>query len=129
MGISLCAVFDQEVPPHGTLGGDNLTLGGGLGRLDKVLAAAGLPMLGDYLSADPAEVADLLGGEVGEGDLPQWFDPAEGLKAVRAAAEHLRSNPKAISRSAAALQELGSLDEELTAAAAQGAKFHFAVLD
>lgn len=131
MGVCLNVEFNKKVAPYGTLTDDHNALGNGLSRLDKVLAAAGLTGLGEFVSADPGEWEDMDEDDPYASAMPplKWFDPEDGLKVVRAAIAHLKGKPKAISWSAAALTELAQVEEELVAAAKRKAKFHFSIGD
>lgn len=131
MGASLNVAFDKKVSPFGTLSDDHNALGNGLERLDKVLQKAGLPTLGQFVSMDPAEWADMDDDDPDAAALPKlrWFKPADGLAAVRAAAAHLEAKQKAHSWSAAALDELREVETELAAAEKRKAKFRFEIGD
>ncbi len=86
-------------------------LGSNLKLLDKALTKAGLRRLSDFVPADPAG--------------SDWFPAADGLAAVKAAAEYLEATPLALPWSDIAVRELGSVESEL--AAAGGARFRFAL--
>lgn len=131
MGMSLNVVLSKKVTPYGTLSDDHNALGNGLHRLDKVLERAGLPALGSFISMDPAEWEDMDPDDPHAAALPplRWFDLADGLAAVRAAVAHLRDNPKALSWSADALEELALIEAILTAAAKWKAQFRFVICD
>jgi hypothetical protein len=131
MGISLNVAFDKEVSPFGKLGGDHTALGAGGRRLDKLAAARGLATLGQFLSMDPNEAAELSGLDPGELGLPplRWFDPASGRAAVGALAGLLRDNPQAVPKAAAILADLEQVAKELAAAQQRKARFHFCLLD
>ena len=131
MGVSLNVTFDKQVSPYGTLTDDHNALGNGLKQLDKALTRAGLPTLGQFVSADPSEWEDMDPDDPHATALPplQWFDPADGLLAVRSAMAHLRAKPRAVSWSADALDELEQVEAELAAAQKRKARFHFAICD
>jgi hypothetical protein len=131
MGASFCAVFEAEVPPHGTLGGDHPALLRRQRRLDRLAADAGLTPLGAFESYDPADAADYPGeGEDPPVGLPpvRWFPAADGLAAVRALVAHLSANPGVISGQGEVVAELQGLTGELTAAERAGVPFRFAVV-
>jgi hypothetical protein len=131
MGASLNVVFNKKTPPYGLLSDDHNALGNGLERLDKLLAKVGLPTLGEFVSGDPAEWENMDDEDPEARAMPpeQWFRPADGLAAVRAAIELLRQRPKAISWSAVAIEELQQVEAELAAADARKTRFHFAIND
>ena len=70
MGISFNVAFDKKVPPYGTLGGDCMALGSASERLDKAAEKRGLATLGQFVSMDPEEVAEMSGLDVEELGLP-----------------------------------------------------------
>ena len=132
MGVVICAVFEREVPQHGTLGGDNTALNRDWQRLVKLAKAAKLQPLNDFESYDSEEVAanldmdpEELGFDPGNMPAAQWFAAADGIAAVRALIAHLRANPKALSRQAEVLDELSSVESELAAAEKAGVRFRF----
>ncbi|AWM40387.1 hypothetical protein GobsT_11220 [Gemmata obscuriglobus] len=131
MGASFCAVFEADVPPHGTLGGDHPALLRRQRRLDRLAAAAGLTPLGAFESYDPADAAGYLGeGDEPPADLPpvRWFPAAAGLAAVRALAAHLAAHPDAVSGPPEVASELEGLAGELADAERAGVRFRFAVV-
>jgi len=118
VGISFNVSFNKKVPPQDKLGDDHIALGAGLARLDKLAAARGLPTLGQFVSIDPEQVAELSGLDPEELGVPavQWFDVASGLAAVGALAALLRDEPKVIGKAAALLADLEQVERELAAA-------------
>ena len=132
MGISLSVAFKKMLPGAGTLGSDHVDLGDNIHRVDGVLKRAKLTELQSFLSADPAEMAELLGLDEDDPSLPpvQWFDPADGLAAVRAAIGHLEANANALhGKRDGVLEELRDVEHELTLAEAKRVPFHFCLLD
>ena len=132
MGASFCTVFEAEVAPHGTLGGDNTAVLRRMARLDRLAEDHGLTPLGAFVSYDPADVADFLGEEdlEGVGEMPavQWFDAAAGLAAVEALRAHLAAHPKAVPGQAEVDAELQAIAAELAAARTAGVRFRFMVV-
>jgi hypothetical protein len=55
----------------------------------------------------------------------QWFDPAEGLKTVRALADYVNAKLNDFKQPNPILRELKAVDTLLTAASAAGVRFHF----
>lgn len=131
MGASFCTVFESEVPPLGTLGGDNAALLRRQRQLEKLATGAGLTPLSAFESYDPADAAEYLeDDEELLANLPraQWFAAAEGLAAVRALVAHLSANSGAISGQAEVLADLQEVAKELAAAEKAGVRFRFAVV-
>jgi hypothetical protein len=131
VGISFNVAFNRPVPPYDKLGGDHMALGAAVDRLDKVASSRRLATLGQFVSIDPEEAAELTGLDPDELGLPplEWFDPAAGLAAVRALAGLLRDDPKAVRDGAALLADLEEVERELAAAQRRRARFHFCLLD
>lgn len=131
MSVSFCAVFETEVPPHGTIGGDHPVLLRRQRRLDRLATEAGLVPLGAFESYDPADAADFLA----EGDEPpsglplaRWTPASDGLAAIRALVAHLGAHPDAVSDQPDVIAELESLGGELADAERAGVRFRFAVV-
>ena len=129
MGASFCVVFETEVPPHGTLGGDNPMLLRRQRKLDRLATGAGLTPLGAFESYDPEDAADFLDDEQ-LASLPPvcWFAAADGLAAVRGLITHLSANTAAIADQAKVLAELEEVAAELANAEQAGVRFRFAVV-
>jgi hypothetical protein len=130
MSVSFCVVFEADVPPHGTLGGDNVELVRAQAPLERLAQANGLRPLSQFESYDAADLAADLDVDVGEVDLPpaQWFPAAEGLTAVQALIAHLAAHPATLSRQPEVLTELRVIAGELEAAAQAGVRFRFALV-
>jgi hypothetical protein len=128
MGVAFCVVFQKEVAPYGTLGGDGMALAKGCEKLDAIAEANGLRTLGSFLSGDPEEVADMVGMDAEELGLAQeeWFNAKDGLTAVQALIAHLRDHPKAVAKGKEMLSELERVEVELADAVRRKVKFHFA---
>jgi len=132
MGASFCAIFESDVPSHGTLGGDNPAVLKAQRKLDGVARDADLRSLDEFESYDPQDVVgdfdlDVDAEELG---LPpvEWFAAADGLDAVRALIAHLNSHPDAVRNQADVLDDLANVEAELTAADRAGVRFHFQVV-
>ena len=133
MSVALCTVFKSEVPPHGTLGGDNTALAKGMARLDAVAAKNGLTTLQTFLSQDPAEaaqLAEMMGVDTETIDPPpeQWFSAQDGLTMVQGLIGLLRNQPTVITRGDKMLAELEEVAKELQAAVELDVKFHLAMV-
>ena len=129
MGASFCAVFEAEVAPHGTIGGDHPAILPRLRRLERVAAAGGLTPLGAFESYDPAAAAEFM--DEGEpANLPpvRWFAPSEGLAAVSELVAYLAARPGALADQQLVAEDLTALAAELAAAARAGVRFRFAVV-
>ena len=129
MGASFCTVFEAEVPPRGTLGGDHPALLRRQRKLDRLAIDHGLTPLGAFESYDPADVADLL-DEDAAADLPAapWFAASAGLAALHALLAYLAAHPDAVPGQAEVVADLRSVTEELADAEQLGVRFRFAVV-
>jgi hypothetical protein len=129
MGASFCVIFEADVPPHGTLGGDNGSLNRHQEQLAQLASECGLVSVGEFESYDPDEFEDFLDeGEAGELPPVQWFEASAGLAAVRALISHLDSHPDSVSGQAVVLTDLASVESELSDAERHGVQFRFAVV-
>ena len=61
-------------------------------------------------------------------DRAQWFDPAQGLRAVTAIIDHLRINSAVVKRQAELIEELEDCKAELEKAMATNRTFHFCLV-
>jgi hypothetical protein len=134
MGASFSVVFQKKVRPFGRLGADHTELVRAQKKLDALAEVHGLVSLGRFESYGPEDVADQLRVAQGWVDLPadlppeEWFDPAEGLAAVRALLAHLRAHPSELRDSGPVLADLEGIEAELALALRRGVQFHFAVV-
>lgn len=130
MGASFCVIFESDVRPHGTLGGDNPAIAKAQKKLDRLAKSAGLRSLGDFESYDPEDVAGSLDMEVEDLGMPpvQWFKANDGLAAVQALLAQLRANPDAISWQADVVSDLTAIESELSAAVKAHVRFRFAIV-
>lgn len=132
MGATFSVVFEADVPLHGTLGGDNPTLHRAQRKLDRIALDVGLRSLDEFESYDPPDIAAALDLEIDPDDPKltpvEWFPAADGLAAVRALIAHLRSHPDAVRSQADVLNELASVEAELSDADRAGVRFHFQVV-
>jgi hypothetical protein len=48
MSVSFSVIFDSNVPPYGTLGGDNVSISWAQRKLDRLARANGLRSLNDF---------------------------------------------------------------------------------
>ena len=101
--------------------------------LDKVAKKLKVTALNDFVSLDEGdqelmrEMIEESGGDASEIEItpPTWFDPADGLKTVRAMRAHLINDPKAIGKSAEIVTELTELETMLTLIAKKKGRFRF----
>ena len=98
MSVSFSVVFESEVPPHGSLGGDHVELAHHKEALDQLADENGLVPLSAFESYAPEDAAEFFLDEEELAVLPdaQWFDPAEGRAAVLALVEYVRSHADAV---------------------------------
>ena len=74
----------------------------------------------DDFDGDPDELAEVMG------EWTEWFDPAEGLAAMQALADHIKGSPKDTKRldgAGGVVEELREMARVLGVAAKQGARF------
>lgn len=103
-------------------------------KLDSTARRKGVASLSSMLSESASALAEQLradGFDPTKMRLPpeQWYDPAEGLKSVRALWEYVTANLNDFKQPNPILRDLKSAEALLTAAAAAGTKFHFVKAD
>ena len=130
MGASFCVIFESDVPPLGTLGGDNLAVLKSQRKLDRVARDAGLRSLDEFESDDPQYAVADLDLDPDELGLPpvEWFAAADGLTAVGRLIAHLNARPAAVPRQQDVLADLAAVEAELAQADRAGVRFRFAVV-
>lgn len=125
MGAAYYIALDNEEP-----GFDTTVNGKAVAReRDAIIAITKklkLPTIDDLASF--ADLAAEFGVDSG---LPaaqeKWFEPAQGIKWVRAVRDHIEANPTSVKRPGAVLADLEEYDDLLTRAQSIAAKWHFAV--
>ena len=136
MSAALFIVLKKDIP-----GFDPFVNGKALSAAEKKLDALakklGVTPLMDFFSADPQEVLDFLEDEAratGQASSPpagltveQWFDPADGLRTVRALRAHLGANPNAVRNAPDVIGDLDEFERVLGRAAAKKVRWHLAV--
>ena len=128
MSVSFSVVFEADVPPYGIIGNDTL-LANWKEELNQVAAENGLTSLDAFESYDPSDAAEFLDEDELAGLPPaQWFQAADGMKAVRALRAHLKEHPDAISDPDTVLADLASFESDLSLAERAGVRFRFAVV-
>jgi hypothetical protein len=108
-----------------------------LSRADKVLERLAkkldVPPLSSFVSVDVedqemlAELAEEAGADVlgWKPEPVKWFEPAEGLKTVKALIKRLSEDEKAVKKGPAILAELKELQSALTAIGNKKARWRF----
>ena len=99
-------------------------------RLDAAARRRGVTPPTSLLSEDPAALIAQLkedGFDPSKMRIPpeQWFAAADGLKTVRALAEHVTANLNDFKQPNPILRDLKAAEALLTAAEAAGVEFHF----
>jgi hypothetical protein len=129
MSVSFSVVFESEVPPHGSLGADHVALARHKEALDQLAEENGLVPLSAFESYDPEDAAEFLDEEE-LAVLPdaQWFEPSEGLTAVRALIDFLRSHVDSVPDPDEVLADMSSVEGECADAEKAGVRFRFAIV-
>ncbi len=123
MSLAWYVVLDREVPNL-----DPFLNGKALARsapaISRLAAKLGVRDLGDFISASPAEIADLVEDEIAD-ELPpeSWYSPEEGLRVVRAMVKEVAKS----SRMGDVLADLREVERVLDLAEHVGARWHLAV--
>jgi len=99
-------------------------------RLDTAARAKHVAAIPSFLSESQSALIEQLkseGFDPSKMRLPpeQWFEPAEGLKTVRALSEHVSANLNNYKQPNPILRDLKAAESLLAAAHAAGVKFHF----
>ena len=99
-------------------------------RLDHAARVKKVAAITSLVSESPAALAEQLradGFDPGKMRLPpeQWFAAADGLKTIRALAEHVAANLNDFKQPNPILRDLKAAETLLTAAEAAGVQFHF----
>lgn len=103
-------------------------------RLDAAAARRGVSPITSLLSENQAVLRARMeadGFDPSRMRLPPelWFDAADGLKTVRALAEHVTANLNDFKQPNPILRDLKAADALLAVAAAAGVRFHFTKTD
>ena len=99
-------------------------------RLDLAARTVKVPVITALLSESQAALIEQLkseGFDPSKMRLPpeQWYDAAEGLNVVKALAAHVAANLNNFKQPNPILKDLKAAETLLTAAQAQGVRFHF----
>ena len=96
-----------------------------------ICTSAGVKSIYDFVSADPEELAEVLGDEGAEEteSLPaeQWFAPEEGLEWTKKLSAYLNANPTVIKGTSGVLSDLTEYEEVFKGLQSHGVRWHFAV--
>ena len=132
MGAAMYPVFKEPIEPGNPMV-DGKCLAHNDRRLDRAAKAAGVEPLGAFFGMGADAMADLLGLEADELDLPdeadaeeKWFSAAEGLRTVRALLTWIRASPGSLKDEAGVIDELVECERQLAIAEARGIPFHLA---
>ena len=96
-------------------------------QLADLATKAGVRPLMSFFSADPDEMAGLLGEDAGEVTIPDetWFPAEDGLKTIAALLITLEKAPAP--ENAALITELSEFERVLEAARSHGVTWHLAI--
>jgi hypothetical protein len=132
MGAGWYVALEREIPgTGGTLPHNGRALLFAQHHLEEFARAAGLSLLKEFFSSNPAAVAAYLheqGIEADADDMSDedWFDAADALPTIRLCREHLLDPPAGLGQVERVREDLAAMEAILTAAAQQGVRFHIA---
>jgi hypothetical protein len=132
MALAIIITLERELPEAAAYAksGTGKALARESDRLDFAARACGVGALTSLLSESPAALAEQLradGFDPAKMRLPpeQWFAPGDGLKTVRALAEHVQAKLNDFKQPNPILRDLRAAEQLLAAAEAAGVRFHF----
>jgi hypothetical protein len=133
MALAVVVTLEKELPDAAAAyakAGSGKALARESDRLDTAARHRGVTPLTSLLSESPAALAAQLraeGFDPAKMRLPpeQWFVAADGLRTVRALAEHVAANLNAFKQPNPILRDLKAAEALLVAAEAAGVRFHF----
>jgi hypothetical protein len=135
MALTLVVTLDKELPDPRAMAayakaGPGKALARELDRLDFAARVRGVGQPSSLLSESHAALAEQLraeGFDPSKMRLPpeQWFPAADGLKTVRALAEHVGAKLNDFKQPNPILRDLKAAEALLAAADAAGVRFHF----
>jgi hypothetical protein len=129
MGATFSTIFETEVSPYGTLGGDNRVVLDMREWLDRLAEKNSLTPLGAFESYAPEDTEGFLDEETQAEQPPaEWFSATDGLAAVNALWEYLDAHPGTFTSQTKLMEELSDMGDELEAAQRAGVRFRFAVV-
>jgi hypothetical protein len=103
-------------------------------RLDEIADEIGVTRLSDFIGGETEDLSEIaeqegwdLGGFGASTSGAQWFDASEGLDSVRALAGYIESDPDAIKRAKALLEELAEFEKALELAQQHNVRFRLEV--
>ena len=115
MDITLCPLFLDAASGYETIGDDGPALFSAVDQLDAFARSHKLRSPKDFLSLNDADRHELqrLGLDTSELQEEKWFEPDQGVAALRALASALRAHTVAIADPTEVLEELERLAKEL----------------
>jgi hypothetical protein len=103
-------------------------------RLDEITDEIGVTRLSDFIGGESEDLSEIveqegwdLGGFGPSTGGAQWFDASDGLDTVRALAGYIESDPDAIKRAKALLEEFAEFDKVLEIARQHNVRFRLEV--
>ena len=136
MGAALYIALEKDIPDVDPFV-DGKALSTAEKRLDALAKKLGVTALMDDFSVDPQDVLDFFESEAEATGEPmqevppfaaeKWFDPAEGLRTVRALRSYLITNTAELRNTKAVLRDLDDFEKVLDNALSHGVRWHLAV--
>jgi hypothetical protein len=103
-------------------------------RLDEITDEIGVTRLSDFIGGESEDLSEIveqegwdLGGFGPSTGGAQWFDASDGLDTVRALVGYIESDPDAIKRAKALLEEFAEFDKVLEIARQHNVRFRLEV--
>ncbi|HEY7116508.1 MAG TPA: hypothetical protein VH475_07980 [Tepidisphaeraceae bacterium] len=133
MALAIVITLERELPEASAAyarAGSGKALARESDRLDTASRVRGVAALTSQLSESQAALAEQLradGFDPAKMRLPpeQWFPAGDGLKTVRALAEHVQAKLNDFKQPNPILRDLRAAEQLLAAAEAAGVRFHF----
>jgi hypothetical protein len=120
-------VLQEKIPGVDAAGLDNFALSKHSDKLETLAKQADVTPLLNFFSADPEEMAGLLGEHGAGAKIPEekWFSPEDGLQTIGALLQSLANTP---STEGATLEvELKEFQRVLQAARSRNIRWHLAI--
>ncbi len=96
--------------------------------LDEIAERAGATPFYEFMSYDPAELADeMVGVDPSEAAPEQWFPARDGLQSIQRHRGYLADNPDEVDDADAIIRDLEDFERLLILLDKKGIGFHFAV--
>jgi hypothetical protein len=122
MGSSYFITLQSNIPDFDPMM-DGKSIAKASETLDEIATSLGVRPLMEFFSANPANVASMLGDDIGDDiELPTqvYFPAVEGLATVQALLAHLRANPDKLHKPESVLDDLAIMEEILLVAYEEG---------